>query len=353
MKSIPAPTVPEVLAKAKATQSTYLSIEMIPPVRGEGITAVFNTLDVLMSAEPHFINVTHHSAERVLILHEDQWIEKTISKRPGTVGICAALIQRYPKAVPIAHIICTGTTTEMIENNLIDLNYLGIRNVLALRGDLPKRIKAHTTTPTTNSVNAALPSPSRTGSSLADPQSPASLRHKYAADLIKQIKNLNQGIYLDPTLITTTPTHFSIGVAGYPEKHIEANDELVDINYLKQKIELGGAYIVTQMFFDNAKFFAFRDRCLKAGITVPIIPGLKPIATRKHLDILPKVFNISIPQELSHAVKTASSPEAVFNIGIEWCVNQCLELKKNGVPMLHFYTMNRSRNIEKIFKQVF
>ncbi len=331
-------TVPEILKQALSTQHTRFSLEIIPPSKGNALSELFKSLAPLAELGPAFINVTHHPEERRFISSQGQLLEKVITKRPGTVGICAALKQRYPAIQPVAHIICMGMSIDRIEDALIELNYLGIRNLIALRGDLPQ----HSGTLPVNSPAAPQHKPV--------PHAP---QHQYAVELVKQIHNLNKGIYLDPELSTTTPTRFSIGVAGYPEGHAEALSAEKDIFYLKQKLAAGGEYVVTQMFFDNRDYFNFCARARAAGITAPILPGLKPIATQRHLSILPERFGISIPAELAKELKKATTPAAVRAIGTEWCITQCLELKAHGVPMLHFYTMNRNNNIAEILKRVF
>jgi methylenetetrahydrofolate reductase (NADPH) len=249
----------------------------------------------------------------------------SIRKRPGTVAICAAIMNRYDvDAVP--HLICGGFTKDETENALIDLNFLGIKNVLALRGD--------------NAIGERHFKPEVNGNT-------------NALDLIHQIRNMNSGIYLDEELKNPNPTNFCIGAAAYPEKHIDAPNMEVDLNFLKRKVDAGASFLTTQMFFDNDKFFAFVENCRKFGINVPIIPGLKPITTKKQIYSLPKIFNIDIPNDLFQAVNDAKDNSDAEMVGIQWCVQQCKELIAQNVPVIHFYTMSRSHSTHEVAKQVF
>ena len=279
-----------------------------------------------MAFKPPFIDVTYHREETVYKrLPNGLLQEKVVRKRPGTVGICAALMHRYQtEAVP--HVLCGGFTREDTENVLIDLNFLGIENVVALRGDQAKGESYFTPKPDGN---------------------------KYAIDLVKQINDLNQGNYLDEELENTMATDFCIGVAGYPEKHMEAPSLESDIHFLKEKIKLGADYIVTQMFFDNSQFFEFKQMCEKKGINVPIIPGLKPISTIKQLNILPHRFHCDLPEELIKEVIKCKDNSQVKEVGIEWCIHQSKELMDSGVPFLHYYSMGRALNIKKIASKIF
>jgi methylenetetrahydrofolate reductase (NADH) len=310
----------------KNAKKTLFSIEILPPLKGKSIDSIFNLIDPLMEFNPPFIDVTYHREEYLYKKREGGFLEKvSIRKRPGTVGICAALINRY-KTDTVPHIICGGFTREETENALIDLNFLGIDNVLLLRGDAIK-----------------------TESSFV----PEKGGHDYAIDLVRQVVDLNKGKYLDDELIDVQPTDFCIGVAGYPEKHFEAPNMKSDIKYLKQKIDAGSDYVVTQMFFDNQKYYEFVKNCREAGITIPIIPGLKPLTTKKQATLLPKTFKIDIPEELLNEVEKCNSDEDVKQAGIEWCVQQSKELIKFGVPCLHFYTMGNSAVVRKIAGSVF
>jgi len=313
----------EILSK---TDKTLFSIEILPPLKGKSIQSIFNGIDPLMEFKPAFVDVTYHREEYVYKKREGGYLEKvSIRKRPGTVGICAAIMNKYPvEAVP--HIICGGFTKEETENALIDLHFLGIDNVLALRGDSIK------TEP------AFVPEPGG---------------HHYAYDLVQQINEMNQGKYMDEEMKEVEPTKFCIGVAGYPEKHFEAPNMFSDIKWLKAKIDAGANYIVTQMFFDNQKYFDFVKLCRDNGITVPIIPGLKMFNTKKQLTILPKIFHIDIPQDLYEAVVACKDDKQVKEVGIQWCIKQSQELMKANVPCLHYYTMGAAEATRRVAKEVF
>ena len=305
---------------------TQFTFEILPPLKGQDIQSIFDAIDPLMEFKPPFIDVTYHREEYTYVERENGLLEKrVIRKRPGTVGICAAIQNRYHlDAIP--HILCGGFSQEDTENFLIDLNFLGIDNVVALRGDAVK--------------SETYFKPSKGG-------------HDYAKDLVEQIKNLNQGRYLDEEILNSTPTDFCIGVAGYPEKHAEAPSLDSDIHFLKEKIKAGSDYIITQMFFDNQKFFDFEAKCREAGINVPIIPGLKPLATLKQLNLIPHRFHVDLPQDLIDAVVKAKDNSAISQIGVEWCIQQSKELKEHGVPFLHYYSMGKSKNVKKIATAIF
>jgi methylenetetrahydrofolate reductase (NADPH) len=310
----------------KNAKKPLFSIEILPPLKGKSIDSIFNVIDPLMEFNPPFIDVTYHREEYLYKKREGGFLEKvSIRKRPGTVGICAALIHRY-KTDAVPHIICGGFTREETENALIDLNFLGIDNVLLLRGDAIK-----------------------TESSFV----PEKGGHDYAIDLVKQVVSLNKGKYIDDELIDVQPTNFCIGVAGYPEKHFEAPNMKSDLKYLKQKIDAGADYIVTQMFFDNQKYIEFVNNCRDNGITIPIIPGLKPLTTKKQASILPKTFKIDIPDELLSEIEKCETDVAARQTGIEWCIQQSKELIKFGAPCLHYYTMGTAETTRKIASSVF
>lgn len=310
----------------KAAGKTLFSFEILPPLKGMNIDCIYDTIDPLMEFNPPFVDVTYHREEFVYKDRGNGLLEKkSTRKRPGTVGICAAIMHKYGvDAVP--HIICGGFTKEETENALIDLDFLGIDNVLVLRGD---PIKTETYF------------------------KPEVGGHEYAIDLLKQVADLNQAKYLDEDIKNQTNTDFCIGIAGYPEKHFEAPNLKSDLHWLKKKVEAGAEYIVTQMFFDNSKFFDFVNRCREEGINVPIIPGLKPLSTVKQLNLLPHRFHIDIPEELSDEVLKASSNDAVRQIGIEWCSQQSKELMDARVPVLHYYSMGKSDNIQTIASKLF
>lgn len=309
-----------------ANGKPLFSFEILPPLKGQNIQSIFDNIDPLMEFKPPFIDVTYHREEYEYKERENGLLEKKIvKKRPGTVGICAAIQNKF-KVDAIPHILCGGFTKEDTENFLIDLDFLGIENVVALRGDAVK--------------NEIYFKPEREG-------------HRYASELVKQISSLNNAIYLDDELQNSTATNFCIGVAGYPEKHMEAPSLDSDIHFLKQKIANGANYIITQMFFDNQKYFDFVEKCREEGITVPIIPGLKPIATKNQLNLIPHRFKVDLPDCLIMDIVKAKDNEAVSQIGIEWCIKQSEELIKNGVPVLHYYSMGKSNNIYKIAQSLF
>ncbi len=309
-----------------ANGKALFSIEILPPLKGENIKTLFDNLDPLMEFKPPFIDVTYHREEYVYKKKDNGLLEKrSTRKRPGTVGICAAIQNRY-KVDTVPHIICGGFTREETENALIDLQFLGIDNVLALQGDAIK--------------TEARFIPELDG-------------HKFASDLVGQVVNMNQGIFIDEDLENAAPTNFCLGVAGYPEKHFSAPNLKTDLKYLKLKVDLGAEYIVTQMFFNNKKYFEFVEKCREAGIHVPIIPGIKPITTKSQANILPTIFHIDLPEELADEVEKCKDNTAVKQVGIEWAVAQSKELIKFGVPTLHFYSMGKSDPLYKIGRQLF
>jgi methylenetetrahydrofolate reductase (NADPH) len=306
--------------------NTLVSFEVLPPLKGKSITSLWSHLDPLMEFKPAFINVTYHRSETMFKKRIDGTFEKVeIRKRPGTVGICAAIKNNY-KVDAVPHFICGGFTKQETEDALIDLNFLGIDNVLVLRGDAAK--------------NEA--------SFEAEPGG-----HKYSIDLLKQVSNLNEGIYLEEEIKNGGRTKFCIGVSGYPEKHFEAPNMDSDMMHLKNKIDAGGEYIMTQMFFDNEKFFNYVKMCREMGITVPIIPGLKPITSKKQLTVLPRIFHVDIPLELSTAINKCKTDEECEMVGMEWLVAQSKALKAFGVPVLHYYTLGKPSLIQKVVEQVF
>lgn len=316
-------TITDILSQPD--QSRF-SIELLPPLKGQHIDSIYRTMDALMPYRPAFVDVTYHREEYVYREVGPGLLQKrTVRKRPGTVGICAALMNRY-EVETVPHIICGGFSVEETENALIDLDFVGVRNVLALRGDAIRsegRFKAE------------------------------SEGHAYAIDLVDQIVDLNKGTYLDPDLKNTTATDFCIGVAGYPEKHFEAPNPDSDLRWLKKKVEHGAEYIITQMFFDNARYFEFVDRCRAEGITVPIIPGIKPLTTASQLHILPQVFHVDLPEALVQSVEAAKTREQVQKAGMDWCTKQAEELLEKGVPTLHFYTMGKATPTQEIARRVF
>ena len=310
---------------ANAKGNTLFSFEILPPLKGKSIQSIYDGIDPLMEFKPKFINVTYHREEYIYKEREQGLLEKiAVRKRPGTVGICAAIMNKYDvDAIP--HLICGGFNKEDTENALIDLQFLGIDNVLALRGDPIK----------TESTFKGEPG-----------------GHRYAVELIKQISEMNKGNYMLDD-IQMAPTNFCIGAAGYPEKHFEAMNLDFDLQNLKAKIDAGAEYIVTQMFFDNSKFFSFVEACRKIGITVPIIPGLKAIKTLSHISFLPKFFHIDYPIELANELLKCKDNKSAEQVGIEWGIHQSKELKAAGVPCIHYYTMSNSISVKSIAKEIF
>jgi methylenetetrahydrofolate reductase (NADPH) len=309
-----------------AEGKTLISFEVLPPLKGGGMKSIFDTLDPLMEFKPPFVDVTYHREEFVYKRRPSGYYEKTsIRKRPGTVGICAAIMHRYGvDAVP--HLICGGFSKEETENVLIDLNFLDINNVLALRGDAQKF----------------------DGKFIPEPDG-----NEFALDLVKQIEGMNQGIYLDQNIINGEKSNFCIGVAGYPEKHFESPNLDTDLEFTKQKVAAGANYIVTQMFFDNQKYFEYVAACKAAGIDIPIVPGLKPITKRYQLNSIPRMFYINLPHEFVSELHKAKDDAAFKQVGMEWCIAQSKELKAKGVPCLHYYTMGDSTTIRKIVETVY
>lgn len=299
-----------------------ISFEIIPPKRGHSVSPVFETLDGLQKYHPPFIDVTSHAAEMYYEeLPNGQVKKRTRRKRPGTIGLCAAIKYRY-KVDPVPHLICKGFTREETEDALIELNYLEIDNVLALRGDDQGFKKTIDKSRSTN---------------------------EYAVDLVRQISDMNNGAYLEK-LMDAQATDFCIGVAGYPEKHIQAPNIAFDIARLKEKVDAGAEYIVTQMFFDNAHFFSFVEACRKTGIDVPIVPGLKVITRDTHLRLLPEFFHLTLPEPLAHSLE--KNPQHALETGIEWAVQQCQELLDYGVPGLHFYVMGNPEPAIRVIDQL-
>jgi methylenetetrahydrofolate reductase (NADPH) len=311
------------LAKAK---DTLVSFEILPPLKGKTITSIYDHLDPLMEFKPSWINVTYHRSETMFKKKTDGTFEKVdVRKRPGTVGICAAIMNHYNiDAVP--HIICGGFTKRETEDALIDLQFLGIDNALILRGDAAKNESSFEPEPGGN---------------------------KYAIDLLKQVGQLNQGIYLDEDILNGGKTDFCMGVAGYPEKHFESPNFEIDLIKTKEKVDAGADYIMTQMFFNNQKFLDYVQACRDMGITVPIIPGLKPITNKKQLTILPRIFHVDIPTELSNAINKCKTDAECEQVGTEWLIQQSKELKAAGVPVLHYYTLGKPKVIRDVVSAVF
>jgi methylenetetrahydrofolate reductase (NADPH) len=311
----------------KAKGKTLVSFEILPPLKGGGMQAIFDTLDALMEFKPPFVDVTYHREEFLYKQMPSGYYEKVaIRKRPGTVGICAALMHRY-KIDAVPHLICGGFTKEDTENALIDLNFLNINNVLAIRGDARKF----------------------DGKFVPEPGG-----HHYAVDLIKQVKDMNEGNYLDRDISNGEPTNFCIGVAGYPEKHFESPNMMQDLEFTKAKIDAGGDYIVTQMFYDNQSYFDYVKKCREIGISCPIVPGLKPLTKAYQLNSIPRIFHVNMPDDLIREINKVKDGDKskIKEIGIEWSIHQSKELKAAGVPCLHYYTMGDTKTIKRIVENV-
>jgi len=316
----------KVIDHINQAKRTLFSIEVLPPLKGQNINSIFESMDDLMQFEPSFVDVTYHREEVVFRDAGNGLLEKhVVRKRPGTVGICAAIMNKYDiDTVP--HIICGGFSKEETENALIDLNFLGIDNVLVLRGDPIK--------------SEGVFKSEKNG-------------HEFATDLLGQVTDMNTGRYLDPELNNSAQTDFCIGVAGYPEKHFEAPNPNFDLQILKKKVDAGAEYVVTQLFYDNAYYFDFVKRCRDFGINVPIIPGLKPLTSKRQLSIVPHFFHVNLPDGLVDGVQQAKSNEEVREIGVSWCIDQCKELIENEAPVLHFYTMGKAKSVKEIAKAVY
>ncbi|WOC39541.1 methylenetetrahydrofolate reductase [NAD(P)H] [Polaribacter sp. HL-MS24] len=309
----------------QAKGKTLFSFEIIPPKKGKSIQELYNNIDPLMEFQPPFIDVTTSREEHVYVKKQGLLEQKITRMRPGTLGICAALKHKY-QTDTVPHVLCGGFTKEETEYLLVDCQYLGIDNVMALRGDTMSHQKYFEATDG---------------------------GHLYAKDLVAQIHDLNAGKYLHDVLEVDHRANFCIGVAGYPEKHLEAPSLQTDLKRLKEKVDAGADYIVTQMFFDNQKYFEFVAAAKEAGIHVPIIPGIKPLAIQKHLQLLPQVFKIDLPEALINAVESCKDNAQVREVGIDWAIEQSRELLQAGVPVLHYYSMGKSSNIKKIASELF
>ena len=314
-----------VIDLVKNSNKTAFSFEILPPLKGNSIQKVYNVIDKLLEFDPKYINITSHHSEYIYKTMPDGSFQKVnIRKRPGSVAIASAIQNKYSiPAVP--HIICKGFTKDETEYALIDLNFLGVHNLLLLRGDI-KTLEV---------------------------ENKPELYHEHATDLQQQVNNFNKGIALDGSKIEGIETPFSYGMACYPEKHEEAPNMDSDIFYLKEKVKNGADYLVTQMFFDNQKYFSFVDRCRKEGINVPIIPGIKPIVFKNQLTVLPKIFRSDIPEPFAAELRKCKTDEEAKEVGIEWSIQQCKELIAYGVPSLHFYTMMASDSVRRIAKEIY
>jgi methylenetetrahydrofolate reductase (NADPH) len=316
-------TVIELIKKSKSPLFTF---ELLPPLKGHSIERIYSAIDRLVEFSPAYINFTSHANEAVFVERADGLLErKLLRKRPGTIALAAAVKYKYNITV-VPHMLCGGFSREETENALIEMHFLGIHDVLALRGDPPK------------------------GSRVFIPEKEG---HRYTSELVEQIGAMNRGRYLDEAMRESSPTSFCIGVAGYPEKHIEAPNMAADIANLKKKVDAGASYIVTQMFFDNSRFFAFRDAVEAAGIDVPVIPGIKPVSAMNDLNLLPQTFHIDLPEILVRELLKCETDEEVREVGIEWTTAQSKELIRSGVPGIHYYTLGRSDNVARIVKETF
>lgn len=309
----------------QAKGETLFSFEIIPPKKGKNIQELYNNIDPLMEFKPPFIDVTT-SREQYIYIEKNGLLDRKITRmRPGTLGICAAIKHKYDVDT-VPHVLCGGFTKEETEYLLVDCHYLGINNIMALRGDAMKHQSYFEAT--------------QGG-------------HQYAQGLVEQIIDLNNGKYLHDVMEADDRCDFCVGVAGYPEKHMEAPSLKSDLRRLKDKVDAGAEYVVTQMFFDNKKYFEFVEAAREMGITVPIIPGIKPISTKRHLQILPQVFKIDLPEDLISAVEDCKDNKAVRQVGVEWGIQQSKELIEYGVPVLHYYSMGKSSNVKAIASHVF
>lgn len=315
-----------VIDTIKSATKPLFTFELLPPLKGHSIERTYNAIDRLIEFGPAYINFTTHRNETIYRERPDGLLEKRVVRlRPGTIALAAAVKYKYNIPV-VPHILCGGFTKEETENVLIEMKFLGIDDVLALRGDPQKGSRSFI--------------PEKNG-------------HTHSWELVQQIADMNRGKYLEDNLENAEPTSFCIGVAGYPEKHFEAPNRQVDMENLKRKVDAGASYIVTQMFFDNNKFCRFRDECVKAGITVPIIPGIKPISALNDIKLLPQTFHIDIPNDLFSAVQACKNDSEAREAGIEWASMQSKELIRLGVPGIHYYTLGRSDNIARIVKASF
>jgi methylenetetrahydrofolate reductase (NADPH) len=310
----------------KNTTKTLFSFELLPPLKGRGIDDIYKAIDPLMEFAPSHINVTFHHKETVYQTQSDgSIVRRTVRKRPGSVAMSAAIKARYHVTM-VPHLICAGFTKDDIEDILIDFDFLEMPDLFILRGDPPKGQRIFI--------------PEKNG-------------HEHTQGLLDQIMDMNRGKYLDSSLENAKPTNFSVGVAGYPEKHIEAPNMESDLLHLKAKVDAGAEYIVTQLFFDNSKYFSFVEKCRKMGITCPIVPGIKPITALSDLKLLPQIFNCDIPQALVSEIEKCKTNDEAKQVGIEWTTAQSKELMQFGVPALHFYTIGISDNICKIARAIF
>ncbi len=316
----------KVIDVLNSSKKPFASFELVPPLKGSDISKLYDAVKPLMEFNPPFINVTTHRDEVAYRQAEDGTFRQVVvTKRPGTLAIAAAIMKRFTVEV-VPHIICGGVTKMSIENTLLDLHFLNIRNVMALRGDAVSGEKYFT---------------------------PTAGGFRYGSELVRQISNMNHGKYLDDNLKDAVKTDFCIGVGGYPEKHCEAPNINEDILHLKEKVDAGASYIITQMFFDNENFYSFVKKCREAGITVPVIPGIKPLSTSRQIEMLPKAFSLDLPELLTHELKKCKDNNSIYEIGKEWCIAQCEDLLAHGAKAIHFYTMGKADNVREVIRKTF
>lgn len=319
-------SITDVINKAQSQGETRISYEMLPPLKGAGLSPALEAVENLMPYNPAFISITcHRYVTKACVNGQGETQYHSLRTRPATIGLASALRQRFGVEV-IPHLICGGMSKYDIEDSLIDMDFLGLENVLALRGDKEKEADSY----------------------IAHPQG-----HEHAIDLVRQIREMNQGHFVDAQVNDCHHSRFTVGVAGYPEKHANAESLEADIQALKAKVDAGADFVITQLFFDNRVFFDYLKQCREAGITVPIIPGVKPLSTIKHLNLLPQTFGTYIPKALSDEVlRHADNPTAIQQIGAEWCISQIKSLKEAGLPIVHIYTMGRTESIARIVSQI-
>lgn len=315
-----------VVDSIKSASSTAFSFEILPPLKGNGLSSVMKTIDALREFDPKYINITTHRSERVREWSDDGKLKVvTLRRRPGTVAVAAAIQHKYNIPV-VPHILCGGFTREETEYVLIDLQFLGITDLLLLRGDKATEERYYL--------------PTRNGNT-------------HAIDLQRQVNDFNKGLFEDGSRMNHTLEPFSYGMACYPEKHEDALSAESDLLWAKRKVDEGAQYLVTQMFFDNEHYFSFVERCRAAGITVPIIPGLKPLRRKSQLEVLPQLFHISMPSDLKQAMNACKTDADAEALGVEWCTMQAQELKAKGVPSIHFYALNATESVRKVAKNVY
>jgi methylenetetrahydrofolate reductase (NADPH) len=316
----------KVIDLINANKKTAFSIEILPPIKGTGIEKVYQTIDALREFDPQYINITTHRSEYVYKdLGNGLFQRNRIHRRPGTIAIASAIHNKYDiKVVP--HLLCSGFTKEDIEYELLDLQFLGITDLLILRGDKAKHESVFI---------------------------PEGNGHSHAIELEEQVNDFNKGLFVDGSEMLKTNTPFSYGVACYPEKHDEAPNMETDLYWLKKKVEKGAEYAVTQLFYDNEKYFSFVKKVREAGITIPIIPGIKPLKRLNQQSVLPKTFKVDLPEALTHELNKCQNDDEAKHVGIEWCVAQCRELIKSGVPSIHFYTISATDSIKEIAQQIY